>query len=375
MQNKNDIKEKVKKVGILTFHRAVNYGAVLQAYALSSMLLEKYDVDIVDYKCKQISRNNNIESSKLKKLVKYIIYPRMMTDKKKRINKFNDFVQGWLPLSTAYDESNIGSANNVYDAFVVGSDQVWNLRVTGNDMNYFLKFATEDKKYSYAASFGGSPRVFEDKKKEINEALSSFQSLLVRENDALEYIKKEGISTELKLTCDPVFLLGRDAWIEKMNLKKINVKKGYVFVYIVAPDEHAIDFAMNLAKERNLDVVVNQLYKGKNAYVKGTISSMDAGPIDFLQLILNAECVVTTSFHAMAFSLIFNIDFYYELSSDSKNKNSRLISLADRFNIEDRKIVHGCSKPNSIEWGTLNQEISEYARTSRKALFDSLKPI
>lgn len=371
----NDINGKIKKIGILTFHKAINYGAVLQAYALLSTLQEKYYVNIIDYECRQISKNNNIESSKLKKLVKYIIYPKMMKDKEKRINRFGEFVRTWFPLSIAYDETNVEMANNEYNAFVVGSDQVWNLRVTGNDMNYFLKFASDLKKYSYAASFGGNPKIFENKKSEIIEALSSFQSLLVRESDAIEYIKEAGISTEAMLTCDPVFLLSRETWIKKMNLKKTKAKKGYVFVYIVAPDEYAINFAISLAKEKNLDVVVNQLYKGKNAYIKGTIPGMDAGPIDFLQLILNAECVVTTSFHAMAFSLIFNIEFFYELSNDTKNKNSRLINLANIFNVEDRRIQYGHCNSHSIEWENLNQKIIEYAGISRTALFNSLKLI
>lgn len=368
----NDMNDKIKKVGILTFHRAINYGAVLQAYALSSILQEKYDVNVIDYECKQISKNSIIESSKLKKLIKYIIFPRMMTDKKKRINKFNEFVRDWLPLSTPYNESNIELTNGKYDMFVVGSDQVWNLRVTGNDMNYFLKFTTDYKKYSYAASFGGSPRIFESKKREIKEALSSFQALLVRENDAVKYINEAGISTEAKLTCDPVFLLSSEIWIKKMNLKKTKSKKGYVFVYIVAQDDHAITFAMNLAKEKNLDVVVNQLYKGKNSYIKGTISSMDAGPLDFLQLILNAECVVTTSFHAMAFSIIFNVDFYYELSKDANNKNSRLVSLAEIFGLHSRQIDANNKKEQNIDWEYINNVTKKYSDESKKLLFDSL---
>lgn len=369
----NDINGKIKKVGILTFHRAINYGAVLQAYALSSTLQEKYDVNVIDYECMQISKNNNIESSKLKKLVKYIIYPRMMVDKKKRINRFNEFVRTWIPLSTAYDETNVELANDKYDAFVVGSDQVWNLRVTGNDMNYFLKFASDYKKYSYAASFGGSPRIFENKKRKIIDALSSFQALLVRESDAVEYINETEISTEAKLTCDPVFLLSRETWIKKMNLKKTKLKKGYVFVYIVARDEYAITFAMNLAKEKNLDVVVNQLYKGKNAYVKGTTSSMDAGPIDFLQMILNAKYVVTTSFHAMAFSIIFNVDFYYELSKDSNNKNSRLVSLSETFGLHSRQIdTDNNKKELNIDWAYVNHVTKRYSDESRRLLFDSL---
>ncbi|MDR0919183.1 MAG: polysaccharide pyruvyl transferase family protein, partial [Oscillospiraceae bacterium] len=372
-KNNNAIKE--KKVGILTFHKAINYGAVLQAYALSNTLLEYYSVDILDYECKQISRNNNIETNKLKKIIKCLIYHRMMSDKKKRISKFNEFVRKYLPLSVEYNESNIKLANDKYDAIVVGSDQVWNLRVTGYDMNYYLRFANDDKKYSYAVSFGGSPSVFEGNKKEINKALSSFQALLVREKDAVEYIKKEITATVPKLTCDPVFLLSKDVWIKKMNLVRNNTKKGYIFVYIVAPDEFSINFAMNLAKDHNLDVVVNQLYKGKNAYVKGTISRMDAGPIEFQQLILNAAYVVTTSFHAMAFSLIFNIDFYFELSKDPKSKNSRLINLAEIFSMEDREIKSGQCNPKNIEWNTVNFKIKEYAEGSKTILFDSLKTI
>lgn len=90
--------------------------------------------------------------------------------------------------------------------------------------------------------------MFDDRKEEIAAALSSFQSLLVRESDAIDYLKEESVSTEAKLTCDPVFLLDRDAWIKKMNLK-VN-KRGYVFVYIVAPDNYAVTFARNLAKEK-----------------------------------------------------------------------------------------------------------------------------
>ena len=78
----------------------------------------------------------------------------MMLDKRKRINKFNLFVQNLLPLSSRYDATNIELANSKYDAFVVGSDQVWNLRVTGNDMNYFLQFASDEKNIHMQPALG-----------------------------------------------------------------------------------------------------------------------------------------------------------------------------------------------------------------------------
>ena len=145
------------KIGIMTFHRAINYGAVLQTYALQKYLNDSgYDAEVIDYRCDHMENFYKILSVKnksIKQVIRGLLNFIYVYKKKSRFYGFLD--QNVKISSKIYDKSNIGESNNEYDKFITGSDQVFNYACSQFDKNYFLEFVKNyDKKYSYAASFG-----------------------------------------------------------------------------------------------------------------------------------------------------------------------------------------------------------------------------
>ena len=144
----------MKRIAIITFHRTNNYGAALQSYALQHVLSNKYKAEILDYRNTYLEglylQNEVSIKTKIHKLVRRIIYPVRTRQLDKRKERFTNFYTQYHVLSEKiYDKNNITSANECFDLFVAGSDQVWNLHLSRGDWNYFLEFAPPCKRYSY----------------------------------------------------------------------------------------------------------------------------------------------------------------------------------------------------------------------------------
>lgn len=361
----------VCKIGIITFHRAHNFGAKLQAYALQYKLNKIIDTEIIDYRCDKIERqyyeSNKDFFSKLKKLAKWIVKFKVMRGRRKKKKNFELFDKQYLSLSKeVYISQNIFDANSVYDRIITGSDQVWNLKLSGWDWNYLLEFAEIGKKFSYAASFGGQVYCGEDAVR-LKNNLNQFEALFVREKYAAELIKTLYIDKEVKVTIDPVFLLNKQEWISNMQITK-QKQDPYILVYIMAPSKKAVDFALERGNKNGKKVVFLN-HNGLIHYPDEMINIDDAGPREFLELIYNADEIVTTSFHAMAFALIMNIPFIYELNDNKENDNSRLENLVDIFDVSDRNIKYIMKNgTNDINWDRVNDEIEKQAIIS----FDNL---
>ncbi len=358
----------MKKIGIMTFHRALNYGAKLQAFALMDTINQKEDAYILDYRCKEIE-SFYFERRGIKELAKKILFPRFSRDLIIRKNKFNYF-DNYYKMSKMYTPNNIEDSNKELDAFVVGSDQVWNPIITGFDYNYFLPFAEEGKAYSYAVSFGKA-KISDWDENKTYQLLKKFNCLLTRESTASDMINKLYCNLNANTVLDPVFLLSRDQWIEKLDLEISEPKEKYIFVYIVAQQTNALERAKKIAAKRNLKILF--VDAGRNADKEFTKVN-NAGPIEFLNLLLNAELVITTSFHALAFSLIFNIPFQYELSKEKINANSRLSDIARDISIEQYEILDiNSSITSAYNWEAINEKVAQLKNKSINNLFETLE--
>ena len=236
-----------------------------------------------------------------------------------------------------------------------------------------MSFTTDEKKYSYAASFGTTD-ISDEHKVEIKNFLSKFQVLLLREKTGLNIINDLGIDNERSYcVCDPVFLLDKLTWINKFSLYHQN-SQDYILVYIVAKQTNLIEFAKKLARERKLKLKFLNLSGNRHICPKGFENILDAGPIEFLNLIYNAKYVLTTSFHALAFSIIFNIPFYYELNKSLHNNNDRLIHLSEVFNVENKEIISGeYNEHDDYDWKDINCRLKDYKSESIRILQDSLR--
>jgi len=349
------------KIGILTFHRALNYGALLQAYALQENLIKNgADTHIIDYRCLVIENAYTfptlLQCRSLKSFAKYFLQGKYEL---KRRNKFDSFREKQLHMSEeSYNSSNISVSADIYDRFVSGSDQVWNCFAHNFDKNYFLNFCKDEQKYSYAASIGISelPKEFFDDYKAL---LSKFQVCSVRENQGLSILNSLDIENK-RMDLDPTFLLSKDEWLSRLNVRQSNEK--YIFAYYFELTPTLKRFIEELTKKTGLEVrfVGCPLKKPFTCKCKALKT---ADPIDFVSAMANAAYVVTNSFHGTAFSINFNKMFFVELLKTDNKVNSRLTNILEATSLEHRTIDSFDSIDtaicDSIEWNDVNERIGK----------------
>lgn len=357
------------KIGILTFQRTLNYGANMQAYALQKYLNKiGADCETIDYineAIDKIERPIDLKSQKsLKGFIKYLMLHKYQRNK---WDVFNKFRQKNIKFSEkVYDKNNISEVVNEYDKFVVGSDQVWNTNITDKDYTYFLDFVDNDeKKYSYAASFGYSS--IPDSEVEKNKKfINRFKMLNVREKQGKEIISSIS-DKDVKVVVDPTFLLTKEEWEELVG--ENNEEQEYILVYMPNFTKEVFEFIRNLGKKEKCRIIFinDSIRKFKNMDVLHDVS-----PEKFLELLRNAKYVVTGSFHAICLSIIFERNFFYMLN-DGKSRNakfnSRITNLIELAGIKDRRIVDGIYKVKpDIDYENVKCKMQEIVDVSKKIL-------
>lgn len=354
------MRETFMRVGILTFHRANNFGAFLQAFALCKRLNEMDNItaEIVDYICPAIENEYNPESllngdgNKIKKKIVYFLRKPVM---EKTAIKFESARKKYLPISKRNIERNdLKDISSLYDLFIVGSDQVWNQHLTGNDKTYFLDFIEDRrKKGSYAVSMG-DPNYDKDELIELKRNLKDFSFLSVREKNTAAYLNKITERDDIVVSVDPVFLLARNEWIAQMQLPE---EKDYVLFYTVGnPRTSTLNFAKELAKEKKkkLLFIRDRDIAYKHLEVKH-INGID--PLEFVGYIFNASDIVTNSFHATAFSVLLHKNFYVETKM---KRNERMLNLLDTAGIRGHKLFDGSLtglEQDNINWSAVDDKL------------------
>lgn len=351
------------RIAILTYHNTRNYGAILQCYALQTIMkrLLKCDCDVLNYDCKYLSDVYKIkkiyENTGVKELVKWLL---MNKHEKKLQCEFKKFMSDNIKLSPRYDSTNIINANDSYSVFVTGSDQVWNGKLNGNDENYYLSFVNENNlRFSYAASFGGS-HLNKFEKYMIKNELPKFKAISVREENAITLINSnESSNIEACLVLDPTLLLTYSDWLGFVSKNDFFRKRKYILVYLIADTPSILSFAKKLAKVRKLDVIcIHKSYRNFG----GVTNVKDASVYEFLNYVYNAEYVVSSSFHGICFSINFHKNFFYELDNRKINNNSRIESLIGITNLKNREIVNGNNLfiNDSIDYDEVEKKLKSY---------------
>ena len=335
------------KIKTITCHNVYNYGASLQAYALQEYLLSLgHDVEIIDYRPdymrvhydfwyvpKSSHYYNRAMKSKFFRFLLCCYFARKRYATYGRKLKFDIFTRKYLHLTKRYlSYQDLIVSPPDADIYIAGSDQIWNCALpNGRDAAYFLQFGIgKIKRISYAASFA-IPEIPETYKETVKEWLRSFDAISVRERTGLkilESICKKGVEV-----LDPVFLLEKSDWVKFSNEGKVRIKNKYILVYdLYVNDGRLEQEAKRLSSKYNLEIVaVDALIKCQ--YAKKNISN--AGPQEFVRLVAGAEYVVTNSFHATAFSIIFNRPFavYYNYSNISRISDIlSILGLNNRLN-------------------------------------------
>lgn len=292
------------KIAILTFQFAHNYGAQLQAYALKNYITSQgCEVDIAPYYPEIFRRayeNDPFASNiSIKKRLRRLLFYRR---KQEQYKLFTTFQKDSLKLSNSItDKEKIESYLNRYDAVVFGSDQIWNTDLTGDSAEVYFGEGINTRKIAYAASVG-SKVLTERQKVLIKQNLPAFESVSVRERNTKQMF--EGlVDKRPEVVLDPVFLLDTSQW-EKLALQaKINVPERYMLLYFLKDDSILLQHARNYAAKQHIEIL--EVHPTVAKFHTGTNHLKNVGPYEFLYLIANAECVCTNSFHATAFSVIF----------------------------------------------------------------------
>ena len=323
----------MRKVGIITFHCAHNYGALLQVYALQEMIKNLgYKSRIIDY------RNKNILNAY--KLIKYSKKPikciKLLYDSfkyysynKKRYDKFEYSINKNLKLSDTYKSINELKNNPPqFDCYITGSDQVWNPDITkGLSDAYTLNFGSDKiNRVSYAASIGKSSLGQEDYKTK----LSKLNYISVREKTAKDLLEPV-LNRKIEVVLDPTLLISGKEWEKEFDLSN-NVNEKYILTYYVEENEEYVKIVNELSRKTNLKVI-NFEKRDRHNYVNFMKSAYTEGPEEFVRLIKNAEYVVTTSFHATVFSILFHKRFFVV---PHKTTGSRVTDLIDKLHIKNR---------------------------------------
>jgi len=321
------------KVGIITFHDANNYGAVLQAYALQKMvenLGEK--VEIIDYKQEYIInkyRPINVRTNNVKGLVRSIISTVLNYKKKSEKKKvFDEFRNGYMNIS----KKSYLTGNEItdFDALISGSDQVWNTKITNGDTTFFLDINNSEhiKKISYAASIG-TDSLSDLEKSNFSKLLNNFNYISVRESNAVNLLSRL-TSNKITRVLDPTLAITPSYW---HSITEDNDKEEYIFLYAVGEIHELSETIRTIQNKLNLKVIILSDKNIKN--VSNAVRIFSPKPTDFLNLIKNASFVVTNSFHGTAFSIVFEKKF---ITIPHKTSGSRMRDLLNILNLNERII-------------------------------------
>lgn len=294
----------MKKVGILTFQFAHNYGAQLQAYALKHRVEQLgFETSVINYLPKgtwEAYSLNPWYAMKKMQLKKLLHAPKRMN----QAQKFRQFQKEYLQLGKVVHTVD-DSTTACYDALIAGSDQVWSDAIVRDVAPYFFRDVHDKQKLAYAGSFGKN-QVSETVRNLIRSEMPEFTAISVREETAVELIQEVVPEMQAVAVCDPVFLLSANQWRKVYRSCDYQVPKEKFILYVdLRNDPKLVEKALKLGKEKNLPVYYvhptcwNTLFSGIHQLY-------DVGPLQYLALMDAAEYIVTNSFHAMAFSCIFS---------------------------------------------------------------------
>ncbi|MDM8125532.1 polysaccharide pyruvyl transferase family protein [Mediterraneibacter glycyrrhizinilyticus] len=358
----------MKRVGVMTFHQALNYGAVLQAYGLQRFIEEQFEecqVEIIDYRCEKLTADYrpiklSLNPHRWKRCLASI---RNYQITKKMQDNFDEFNSKWLALSEKrYNKNNIKDSNTKYDLFITGSDQVWDPRCAGFDENYFLTFVRDQqKKTSYAASM--DKMVIPDNMVEaFKNRLINFYSLSCREQAGAQLVEKLTGRLDVTVNIDPTFLLSKGEW-EKVAAAPMF--ENYLLIYPVGKSMEMVQYAKRIAKDRKLKIVYLDADKGWKDPDITFISGV--GPEEYLGLIRHADCIVTNAFHGTAFSIIYHKDFYVYCGSNGKG-NERVQNLFKSFEIQNRILSSKNQLVTKTDWDSVDRHIAAERERALKYL-------
>lgn len=382
----------MKKVALLTLDsHSYNYGGALQQYALFSTINSLgFDCEIIDY-----DLNSEVAMFSYKRNFRYLTFGKL---KKKASNSFKSllsrnqnedikkiiklrhdsfeiFRTRYIFLSRKYSKNGLMANQKQYRAFVCGSDQIWNPELCYP--SFFLDFVNNDiRKIIYAASLGKA-ELRNIEKNTYKEYLTKLNYISVREDQAKSIINHIVSNKDVKVVLDPTLLIDSEEW-KKIAGNDALIKERYVFCYYLELNQEKRAASIEFSKSHGVKLVsIPFLHEKYNKFDDGFSKYTDPiGPIEFLNLILYADYILTDSYHASVFSILFNKPFrVFGRGNGKNNMNSRIETLLGYIKHSEYLLM-----PNGLIDSNIDQEeqydfslLNQYKKQSKRWLYNGLK--
>jgi len=377
------------RIGIITLPLHTNYGGILQAYALQTVLERMgHEVMVIQKWWPKGYTHDNPFVRSIKNLIKNItkcriapITPRAYIDWEydKLHKNVNFFIRNKIHLREVNTLNELQEGE--FDAIVVGSDQIWRALYVKYDINYgldgiydtFLRFTDgwNIRRVSYAASFGtDSWEYTPEETKACADLISKFEGVSVREDDGI-LLCSEKFNVHAVKTLDPTLLLPSTDYEKLITDNEKSTERSLVY-YLLDESQEKIAFVEKVAKQKGLGVIcVNSKFE----VAKASLEERVKPSVSFwLNGFRNASYVITDSFHACAFSIIFNKPF--AVLGNSARGNSRFESLLNTFSLkhclQDGLCVDNLPQEDEFDWTSINNTRIKLSKDSIDFLFTNL---
>ncbi len=370
----------MKKIGILTTYFATNFGAMLQPFALLRTLQKKgFDVEMIRYgQAKVVEAYDPLSISKYKgKSIQYVLF-RIATLpiellKQWRYRRYEKkYVCKKLSLQNDIEQN--------YDAYIVGSDQVWNPAVTGgfDDVYFgFFKAKSSSIKISYAPSAETIPDTPQNREY-LKKALENFDAISVREATLKEDLMLLTGRADISVVPDPTILADPSVFDE---IEKVSppTNKRYVLFYRIRNSDQYLQTAIEYAKKKGAVLLLISAWIDPTITIfairnwRNVIFRPAIGPEQFLCAIRNAVAVFTPSFHGCVFSIIFHKQFF---SPKCSSWNSRIENLLAETGLKSQLLLPKESASNTdINWTKVDEALAAMRQRGHNFLDEALNPL
>lgn len=360
------------KIGIITMHKVLNYGSALQAYALQRKLfLMGYDNELIDYLFPPVNKKKITISAIIQTIIIFLRNAVVGFPTARKKKRFEAFYQNNFILSAlSYNEQNIKDNPPIYDAYITGSDQVWNPQFAGTDSNFFLGFAPSDKpKFSYASSFA-TTKIDSEFAPFYSKLLSKYDEISVRETTGVGIVK-ELTRKDATVCCDPTLLLTADEWKDLSDQSVFRLKEKFILVYIlnymIGNVSNEVQKQIDYVQQTLGYKVVYLVGRKEDAFRPNSILYKAGGPAEFVWLFRNAEFVITTSFHGVAFSLIHDkplLGIVDKSNQDDSRLQSLLVAVGAEQSCIDYRDIINLDKSHLLNLKCKTDKLDEMRRKS-----------
>ena len=385
-----------------------NYGTELQAYSLQSFLKDKgienkilWDKEIISAKRRSASVEQSVTNppamskaeGKIKKLLRkvkrYLFNPKavfqVLSDyikarsKKRNIfdesqKLFENFKSSYLSIDYDCSVETLGEINDRYDVFITGSDQIWSPLDINFNGYFYLDFVTK-KKVSYAPSLG-TDEISPEKKAKIKQWLSTYSAISVREKSST-LVLSELTQRDVVHVCDPTLLHDKEFWTEFCQDVSLQTPRRYICCYFLSNRDWYFDYAYALAKFLGCRLVLiptSVSFIKKKGYAKFPV-----GPKEFVKLIKEASFVLTDSYHASIFSVLFEKQFLYLKrfkDTDENCQNIRIYSLFEKLGLSHLIVSEKDFQKDDVQhlaYQEIKAKLMSFREDSRQFLLTALE--